>query len=86
MILKENMKGRKDTRLLLSKTETPIAIVGNLIKEKMVLICMKELAKRLDCTERSLKEDLSNLRSTFDDFLIESSTNGIKISYEDSFD
>lgn len=31
-----------------------------------------------------VKEDLSNLRSTFDDFLIESSTNGIKISYEDS--
>ena len=28
----------------------------------------RELAKRLDCTERSLKEDLSNLRSTFDDF------------------
>ena len=30
------------------------------------------------------KKILSNLRSTFDDFLIESSTNGIKISYEDS--
>ena len=54
-----------------------------LIKEKR-WFHLKELAKRLDCTERSLKEDLSNLRSTFDDFLIESSTNGIKLSYEDS--
>ena len=42
------------------------------------------MATRLDCTERSLKEDLSNLRSTLDEFLIESSTNGIKIAYEDS--
>ena len=54
-----------------------------LIKEKR-WFHLKELAKRLDCTERSLKEDLSSLRSTFDDFLIESSTNGIKLSYEDS--
>ena len=52
--------------------------------KKMRLLLSKKLATRLGCTERSLKEDLSNLRSTFDEFLIESSTNGIKIAYEDS--
>ena len=71
-------------RLLLSKKQRrQLQLLEILIKEKR-WFHLKELAKRLDCTERSLKEDLSNLRSTFDDFLIESSTNGIKISYEDS--
>ena len=69
-------------RLLLSKKQRrQLQLLEILIKEKR-WFHLKELAKRLDCTERSLKEDLSNLRSTFDDFLIESSTNGIKISYE----
>lgn len=71
-------------RLLLSKKQRrQLQLLEILIKEKR-WFHLKELAKRLDCTERSLKEDLSNLRSTFDDFLIESSTNGIKLSYEDS--
>ena len=71
-------------RLLLSKKQRrQLQLLEILIKEKR-RFHLKELAKRLDCTERSLKEDLSNLRSTFDDFIIESSTNGIKLSYEDS--
>ena len=71
-------------RLLLSKKQRrQLQLLEILIKEKR-WFHLKELAKRLDCTERSLKEDLSNLRSTFDDFIIESSTNGIKLSYEDS--
>ena len=71
-------------RLLLSKKQRrQLQLLEILIKEKR-WFHLKQLAKRLDCTERSLKEDLSNLRSTFDDFLIESSTNGIKLSYEDS--
>ena len=71
-------------RLLLSKKQRrQLQLLEILIKEKR-WFHLKELAKQLDCTERSLKEDLSNLRSTFDEFLIESSTNGIKISYEDS--
>ena len=71
-------------RLLLSKKQRrQLQLLEILIKEKR-WFHLKELAKRLDCTERSLKEDLSSLRSTFDDFLIESSTNGIKLSYEDS--
>ncbi len=37
----------------------------------------------LDCTERSLKRRITNLRTVFKEFLIESSTNGIKISYDD---
>ena len=71
-------------RLLLSKKQRrQLQLLEILIKEKR-WFHLKELATRLDCTERSLKEDLSNLRSTFDEFLIESSTNGIKIAYEDS--
>ena len=71
-------------RLLLSKKQRrQLELLEILIKEKR-WFHLKELAKRLDCTEHSLKEDLSNLRSTFTEFLIESSTNGIKISYEDS--
>ena len=70
-------------RLLSKKQRRQLQLLEILIKEKR-WFHLKELAKRLDCTERSLKEDLSNLRSTFDDFLIESSTNGIKLSYEDS--
>ena len=61
-------------RLLLSKKQRrQLQLLEILIKEKR-WFHLKELAKRLDCTERSLKEDLSNLRSTFDDFIIESST------------
>lgn len=58
-------------RLLLSKKQRrQLQLLEILIKEKR-WFHLKELAKRLDCTERSLKEDLSNLRSTFDDFLID---------------
>ena len=49
-------------RLLLSKKQRrQLQLLEILIKEKR-WFHLKELAKRLDCTERSLKEDLSNLR------------------------
>lgn len=69
--------------LLAKKQRRQMRLLETLIREKR-WFHLKELAEMLDCTERSLKEDLSNLRTVFDDFLIESSTNGIKISYDDS--
>ena len=48
------------------------------------MVPLERVGQAFGLYRTSLKEDLSNLRSTFDDFLIESSTNGIKISYEDS--
>ncbi|AMP67041.1 MULTISPECIES: M protein trans-acting positive regulator PRD domain-containing protein [Streptococcus] len=69
--------------LLAKKQRRQMRLLETLIREKR-WFHLKELAEMLDCTERSLKEDLSNLRTVFNEFLIESSTNGIKISYDDS--
>ena len=69
--------------LLAKKQRRQMRLLETLIREKR-WFHLKELAEMLDCTERSLKEDLSNLRTVFKEFLIESSTNGIKISYDDS--
>ena len=65
--------------LLAKKQRRQMRLLETLIREKR-WFHLKELAEMLDCTERSLKEDLSNLRTVFNEFLIESSTNGIKIA------
>lgn len=45
-----------------------------------------ELAELLNCTERSLKDDLSAIKSSFVDLIFQSSTNGIRIINTDDSD
>ena len=50
--------------LLAKKQRRQMRLLETLIREKR-WFHLKELAEMLDCTERSLKEDLSNLRTVF---------------------
>lgn len=53
--------------LLAKKQRRQMRLLETLIREKR-WFHLKELAEMLDCTERSLKEDLSNLRTVFNEF------------------
>ena len=84
MILKDNMKGRKRWDCSYRKNRDANCNCWKSWLRKKDGSTWKSWPSVWIVQNVSLKEDLSNLRSTFDDFLIESSTNGIKISYEDS--
>ena len=47
---------------------------------------ISELAELLNCTERSVKDDLSHVRFSFSDLIFHSSTNGIRIINTDDSD
>ena len=47
---------------------------------------ISELAERLNCSERLVKEDLAYVKSSFPDLIFHSSTSGIRIMNTDDSD
>ena len=67
--------------LLSTKDQRQLRLMEILI-QKRDWIRLNELAHTLDCTERILKNDLNELRSSFPDIDIQSSVNGIMIDLD----
>ena len=73
-------------RDLLSKKSHRQLELLELLFENKRWFHISELAELLHCTERSVKDDLSQVRSSFPDLLFHSSTNGIRIINTDDSD
>ena len=73
-------------RDLLSKKSHRQLELLELLFENKRWFHISELAELLHCTERSVKDDLSHVRSSFPDLLFHSSTNGIRIINTDDSD
>lgn len=73
-------------RDLLSKKSHRQLELLELLFENKRWFHISELAELLHCTERSVKNDLSHVRSSFPDLLFHSSTNGIRIINTDDSD
>ena len=73
-------------RDLLSKKSHRQLELLELLFENKRWFHISELAELLHCTERSVKDDLSHVRSSFPDFIFHSSTNGIRIINTDDSD
>ena len=73
-------------RDLLSKKNHRQLELLELLFENKRWFHISELAELLDCTERSVKDDLSQVRSSFPDLIFHSSTNGIRIINTDDSD
>ena len=73
-------------RDLLSKKNHRQLELLELLFENKHWFHISELAELLDCTERSVKDDLSQVRSSFPDLIFHSSTNGIRIINTDDSD
>ena len=73
-------------RDLLSKKSHRQLELLELLFENKRWFHISELAELLHCTERSVKNDLSHVRSSFPDLIFHSSTNGIRIINTDDSD
>lgn len=73
-------------RDLLSKKSHRQLELLELLFENKRWFHISELAELLHCTERSVKDDLSHVRSSFPDLIFYSSTNGIRIINTDDSD
>ena len=73
-------------RELLSKKSHRQLELLELLFENKRWFHISELAESLHCTERSVKDDLSHVRSSFPDLIFHSSTNGIRIINTDDSD
>ena len=73
-------------RELLSKKSHRQLELLELLFENKRWFHISELAELLHCTERSVKDDLSHVRSSFPDLIFHSSTNGIRIINTDDSD
>ena len=73
-------------RDLLSKKSHRQLELLELLFENKRWFHISELAELLHCTERSVKDDLSHVRSSFPDLIFHSSTNGIRIINTDDSD
>ncbi|EIC79479.1 M protein trans-acting positive regulator PRD domain-containing protein [Streptococcus oralis] len=73
-------------RDLLSKKSHRQLELLELLFENKRWFHISELAELLHCTERSVKDDLSQVRSSFPDLIFHSSTNGIRIINTDDSD
>ena len=73
-------------RELLSKKSHRQLELLELLFENKRWFHISELAELLHCTERSVKDDLSHVRSAFPDLIFHSSTNGIRIINTDDSD
>ena len=73
-------------RDLLSKKSHRQLELLELLFENKRWFHISELAELLHCAERSVKDDLSHVRSSFPDLLFHSSTNGIRIINTDDSD
>ena len=73
-------------RDLLSKKSHRQLELLELLFENKRWFHISELAELLHCTERSVKDDLSHVRSSFPDLIFHSSTNGIRIINTDDID
>ena len=73
-------------RDLLSKKSHRQLELLELLFENKRWFHISELAELLHCAERSVKDDLSHVRSSFPDLIFHSSTNGIRIINTDDSD
>ena len=73
-------------RELLSKKSHRQLELLELLFENKRWFHISELAELLHCAERSVKDDLSHVRSSFPDLIFHSSTNGIRIINTDDSD
>ena len=73
-------------RELLSKKSHRQLELLELLFENKRWFHISELAELLHCAERSVKDDLSHVRSAFPDLIFHSSTNGIRIINTDDSD
>ena len=71
--------------LLSKKSLRQLELLELLFKTKRRFY-ISELAERLNCSERLVKEDLSYVRSSFPDLIFHSSTSGIRIMNTDDSD
>lgn len=71
--------------LLSKKSHRQLELLELLFKTKRRFY-ISELAERLNCSERLVKEDLSSIKSSFPDLIFQSSTNGIRIINTDDSD
>ena len=71
--------------LLSKKSHRQLELLELLFKNKR-WFHISELAELLNCTERSVKDDLSHVKSAFPELIFHSSTNGIRIINTDDSD
>lgn len=71
--------------LLSKKSHRQLELLELLFKNKR-WFHISELAELLNCTERSVKDDLSHVKSAFPQLIFHSSTNGIRIINTDDSD
>ena len=71
--------------LLSKKSHRQLELLELLFKNKR-WFHISELAELLNCTERSVKDDLSHVKSSFPQLIFHSSTNGIRIINTDDSD